>query len=66
MVTLALYVDDLTIEFAHRVEQVVVVILARATDHVVDHLQQRLGLEVSSKKSVVVACRPLSGCASCR
>ena len=56
VIELTLYVDDLTVE-AHGGARDTRVVLAGATDNVVDHMEKRLGLEVSLKKSVAVAGR---------
>ena len=58
MLCISLYVDDLTLEASHKSRSHVIFMLAAATDQVVDHLQSRLDLEVSAKKSVVVSGRP--------
>ena len=58
LVHVTLYVDDLTLEFFDKSRGVVTWMLAAATDHVVEHFEKRLGLEVSAKKSVAIAGRP--------
>jgi len=57
MIDLTLYVDDLTIAAAGP-EQMVVPMVALATDTAVQQLEDVLGLTVSVKKSVAAACRP--------
>ena len=58
LLMISLYVDDLTLEATHSSKYQVMYMLTAATDHVVNHLQHRLQLEVSAKKSVTVAGRP--------
>ena len=58
MLSISLYVDDLTLEATHKSSHHVMYMLTAATDHVVDKFQGRLNLEVSAKKSVAVAGRP--------
>ena len=50
LITITLYVDDLTLEAFHESSIVVECIVAAATDHVTRHLEEGLELEVSSKK----------------
>ena len=56
LVTITLYVDDATLEAVHTSAEAVKCTIAGATDHMVEHLQAGLELEVSAKKSVTVAC----------
>ena len=56
-ISMALYVDDLTIENEDEDENVVRAVVAGATDSIIHVLQVRLEMEVSAKKSVAVAGR---------
>ena len=58
LLMISLYVDDLTLEATRSSKYQVMYMLTAATEHVVNHLQHRLQLEVSAKKSVTVAGRP--------
>ncbi len=55
LVVLSLYVDDLTLEAWHSSQRAAQAMIAGATDQVVRHLEEILLLEVSTKKSMVVA-----------
>ena len=54
IVEITLYVDDITLEAMHHSTTVVQCVVAGATDHVISHLQDDYGLEVSEKKSLTV------------
>jgi hypothetical protein len=58
LVAITFYVDDITIESESLSERVAVATNAAATDHVISQLQDCLDLDVSAKKSLVVAGKP--------